>query len=124
MLDHQLHPDDGILVVRPQSPLSQADFETLGRELDPWLVQHGPLDGLMIEADAFPGWDSFTGMITHFRFVRDHHKQIRRVAMVSDGTLLAIAPKLGGHFVAAEVRHFAADRRDEAMAWLKEGRRL
>ena len=52
-----------------------------------------------------------------FRFVQDHHRQTRRVAMVSDSTLLTIAPKIAAHFVAAEVRHFDASGRKDALAW-------
>ena len=41
--------------------------------------------------------------------------------MVSDSTLLTIAPKIAAHFVAAEVRHFDASGRKEALAWLCDG---
>ena len=120
MVNHQLHADEGILEVRPVSPLTNEDFEGLARDLDPWLEKHGPLTGLKIQAEAFPGWDNFAGMLSHFRFVRGHHKQIRRVAIVSDSTVLTIAPKIADHFVAAEIRHFPADQNEQALAWLRE----
>jgi hypothetical protein len=120
MITHELLTDQGILTVHPISPLTADDFEGLARDLDPWLEQHGPLKGLMIQAEAFPGWNSLAGMLSHFRFVRDHHRRIGRVAMVSDSAVLTLAPKIADHFVAAEVRHFPADRHAEALAWLQE----
>ena len=120
MVTHEFLSADGILCIRPVSPLTADDFSGLAAELDPWLDEHGPLKGLMIQAEAFPGWDNLAGMLSHFRFIRNHHRRVRRVAMVSDSSVLTIGPKIAAHFVAAEIRHFPADRREQAMAWLKD----
>lgn len=120
MITHELLSDEGVLVIHPLSPLTGDDFERLARDLDPWLELHGPLKGLMIQAEAFPGWDNLTGMLSHFRFVRDHHQRVRRVAMVSDSAVLTVAPKIASHFVSAEVRHFPAADHEQALEWLQE----
>jgi len=120
MITHELLTEEGVLTVHPLSPLTADDFEKLARDLDPWLEQHGPLKGLMIQTEAFPGWSNFAGMLSHFRFVRDHHQRIGRVAMVSDSAVLTIAPKVAKHFVSAEVRHFPAAEHEQACEWLKE----
>jgi hypothetical protein len=52
------------------------------------------------------------------RFVRDHHRVIRKIAAVSDSPILSIAPRLAKHFVNAEIRHFHASERSAALAWL------
>ena len=39
--------------------------------------------------------------------VHDHHGAIRRVALVTDARLAALAPRIAEHCVKAEVRHFA-----------------
>jgi hypothetical protein len=121
MITHELLTDEGVLIVHPLSPLTADDFENLARDLDPWLEVHGPLKGLMIQTEAFPGWNNLAGMLSHFRFVRDHHRRIRRVAMVSDSAVLTVAPKIAGHFVSAEVRHFPADDHEQSLEWLQEG---
>lgn len=118
MITHELLTDEGVLIVHPMSPLTAGDFENLARDLDPWLELHGPLKGLMIQTEAFPGWNNLAGMLSHFRFVRDHHQRIGRVAMVSDSAVLTIAPKVAKHFVAAEVRHFPAAEHQQALEWL------
>jgi hypothetical protein len=119
MLKHQLDETNGILVISPQGPLAADDFKALSAEVDPFIERTGELRGLMIEAEAFPGWDGFGGLTAHLRFVRDHHRSIRRVAVVSDSAVLSHLPQLASHFVAAEVRHFPAAERAAALDWLR-----
>jgi SpoIIAA-like len=121
MLRHELLADRGILVLKPEGALRAEDFAALASVVDPYIDAHGGLKGLLIEAPSFPGWENFAGLVSHMRFVRDHHRLIRRIAVVSDSTLLAFAPKLANHFVSAEVRAFAGAERAAALAWI-EGR--
>ena len=120
MLQHQLIDDESILVIEPHGPLSSDDFKALAAEVDPSIERHGRLQGLMIEAKAFPGWEDFSAMTAHLKFVREHHRLIRRVAVVSDSPVLALLPHLGNHFVVAEVRHFPHDELAGALEWLRE----
>jgi hypothetical protein len=99
--------------------LAAGDFEALRSEVDPFIERTGGLRGLVIEAEVFPGWDGFAGLTAHLRFVRDHHRLIRRVAVVSDSALLSHLPQLAGHFVAAEVRHFPKAKRAGALDWVR-----
>jgi hypothetical protein len=55
------------------------------------------------------------------RFVHDHHRRIERVAAVTDSTLLQIAPRIAAHFAHPEIRVFAGDEKDKALAWLQTG---
>jgi SpoIIAA-like len=121
MLQHELLRDRGILILKPAGALRTEDFVALAGAVDPYLEQHGDLKGLMIEAPSFPGWENFAAFISHVRFVRDHHRRIRRSAVVSDSTLLAGAPKIASHFVSAEVRTFDAADRASALAWIEAG---
>jgi hypothetical protein len=54
------------------------------------------------------------------RFVRQHHRNIKRVALVTDSSLLTIMPRIASHFVSAQVRTFGSAQRGEALAWLSE----
>ena len=121
MLQHELLRDRGVLILRPEGALRAEDFAALASVVDPYIEQHGALKGLMIEAPSFPGWENFAGLASHLRFVRDHHRLIRRIAVVSDSPLLAFGPKLAKHFVSAEVRAFTSAERAAALAWV-EGR--
>lgn len=119
MVQYRLDETDGILSLVPQGPLSASDFEAVGAAVDPFIERTGGLRGLVIEAEAFPGWEGFSGLTAHLRFVRDHHRLIRRVAVVSDSAVLAHLPQLARHFVAAEVRHFPRAERAGAIDWLR-----
>jgi hypothetical protein len=89
-------------------------------EVDPFIERTGGLQGLLPEAPAFPRWEGFGGLSPHLRFVRDHHRLIRRVAVVSDSPVLSHLPQLASHFAAAEVRHFPQGDRAGALAWRRE----
>lgn len=56
-------------------------------------------------------------LVRHLRFVRDHHRKVRRVALAVDGKLAELAQKLADHFVDAELKQFPYDQLDEAVAW-------
>ena len=120
-MTHQFLKSEGILVVTPRGPFTAKDFEELASQVDPYIEASGNLRGLLIEAHSFPGWEDFAGFLSHFRFARDHHRHIAKVAVVSDSALLSVAPKVADHFVSAEVRHFREGESDAAMSWLREG---
>lgn len=121
IIEFELLKDEGVLIVSPQGPLAAADFERIAAEADPYIEENGALKGLMILAEAFPGWQDFGALVAHFLFVRDHHQRIERVAAVTGDGFLSIMPAIVGHFVKAEVRHFATEDKDAAMRWLTGG---
>ncbi|HZE96673.1 MAG TPA: STAS/SEC14 domain-containing protein [Planctomycetota bacterium] len=118
MLRHDLLPDKGILILHPESSLRAGDFAELARLVDPYIENNGELKGILVEAVAFPGWESFAGLISHLKFVKNHHRLVRRIAIVSDNKLLTVVPKFASHFVSAEVNTFEAGGREAALAWL------
>jgi len=118
MIDHTLDKANSILYVRPQSPLERGDFVELAKTVDPHIEERGALAGLIIEVTAFPGWESLGAMASHFRFVRDHHKRIKKIGVVTDSALGKVAENLASHFVAAEIRHFPAGQLEAARQWV------
>jgi|SRR4026208_69803 len=120
MLTHELLRDEGILILRPQGPLQASDFTSLAKVVDPYLEEHGTLRGIMVDAQSFPGWDSFAALVSHLQFVRDHHHLIGKVAAVSDSPVLSLAPQLAKHFVKAEIRNFKGNERATALGWLRQ----
>lgn len=121
MIEAKLLRDQGVLVVTPVGELTSTDFEQLRRLADPYIEKHGGLNGLLIDAEGFPGWEDFSNMLSHLGFVRDYESKIGRVAAVTDSGFLAILPKVADYFVGAEVRHFDYQDRDAALAWLEQG---
>lgn len=119
-LSFEILEESGILILRPHGELQAGDFDRLGRAIDPHIEASGGLSGLMVETESFPGWDDFSALIAHLRFVKDHQAKIRKIALVSDGRFFAMMPTLASRFLAAEVRRFAAEERDEALVWLAQ----
>lgn len=118
MIDYHLDTEHSILYLRPTSTLAEQDFIKLASVVDPYIEATGDLSGLIIEAQAFPGWASFGALVAHIRFVRDHHKHIRKVALVTDSSIGDVAERLASHFVAAKIRHFSAGEVEAAKQWI------
>jgi hypothetical protein len=118
MLNYELLSERKVLIVEPQAALEAADFERLVQAVDPFIERAGGLNGLMIYSDSFPGWDDFQALVSHIRFISNHHQAICRVAFVTDSMVLTFLPRIASHFVAAEVRHFHHADRDAALDWL------
>jgi hypothetical protein len=118
MIEHTLDTEHSILYLRPKSALGQDDFAQLAKTVDPYIAKTGDLSGLIIEAAAFPGWESLGAMAAHFRFVRDHHKRIKKIGLVTDSALGNVAEHLAAHFVSAEIRHFSAKEHEAAKQWV------
>ena len=120
MLKHELLLPDGILVLEPSAPLEAGDFEDLAREIDPYISEHGTLSGVLVHASAFPGWLNLEAAVAHLRLIESHHQKIKRLAVVSDSVLLAELPKLAGHLLHPEVKHFSESAYEDALRWLRE----
>ena len=84
MLTYSIMKPEGILLLRPSTPLSKADFGGLSADVDAYLSEHAKLHGVMVQAKGFPGWEDFSGFTAHMHFVREHHKQVERIAVVTD----------------------------------------
>ena len=119
MIEFELLQDAGVLVVEPKSALTADDFHAISSTVDPHIRENGKLTGLLIEAPSFPGWDSFGALIDHFKFVYDHHRNIDRVAAVTDAAFLKIAPTIAQHFAHPEIKVFAGGERVKALEWLQ-----
>ena len=91
--------------------------------MDPCITERGQLAGLLIDAPSSPGWDSYGALVEHLRFVRDHHRNIKRVAVVTDSGFLKMMPKIAEHFAHPEIKVFDGAESARALGWL-EGKGL
>jgi hypothetical protein len=118
MINAKLDRKTGILHVQPSGPLEESDFMLLSDVADPYIKQKGSLAGLVVEIDRFPGWKGLAGMLSHFRFVKNHHRKVRRVALVTDARIGKIGERVARHFVAAEIKRFPAGSVADARKWI------
>lgn len=121
MITLEFEKKNGIALLRPKGKLRKEDFESLASQVDPFIEKHGSLAGLIIRAEKFPGWEDFAALVAHLKFVNGHHKDIKKVAIVSDSRVMPVVPKLANHFVSAEVKPFEYDELAEARSWVLKG---
>jgi len=121
MLNIRLDPDSAIVTLEPHGTLSEEDFRRADAAVDPFIELHGGLRGMIIHVHSFPGWDSFSAMISHLSFVQQHHRKVKRIAVASDSNLGNLAEAIGSHLVAAEIRPFGFDQLEDAKRWILAG---
>jgi len=121
MIDYDLDTAHSIVLVRPQARLDKDDFVKLAKAVDPQIEASGDLAGVIIDAPSFPGWENFGSMVRHLRFVRDHHKHVKKVAVVTNSAFGDAAEHLASHFVSAEIKHFPAGQVEAARQWIING---
>jgi len=116
-VSHRLLPDSGVIVVEVKQALRTQDFDALAFTADAWIETHGSLQGLVIHTREFPGWENLGSFFRHVRFVRDHQRHVKRIALAADTKLASLAPSIADHFIQAEVKSFGYDELDAAIAW-------
>jgi hypothetical protein len=119
-LGHELREDTGVLVLEPHEALRAEDIDAVAAEVDPWIETHGELHGIVVHAHEFPGWENLDSLMRHLRFIRDHQRRVSRIALAADSKLASLAPRLAQHFVAADIKQFAYDGLEAAIAWAGE----
>ncbi|WP_163835382.1 SpoIIAA family protein [Spartinivicinus ruber] len=118
MISIDVDENAGIAILEPHGALSAEDFKRIADTIDPMIEKSGELKGLLIHSKSFPGWESFSGFISHIKFVRDHHQLVRKVAICTDSHLADLARYLGAHFIKAEVVVYPFNKLDEAKSWV------
>lgn len=118
MLSVNLDEIKGIAVLEPDGKLSKNDFESAAQIIDPYIEKSGKLNGIVIHVKSFPGWDSFSALIKHLKFVKAHHKKVSRVAFATDSPIGGFAEHIASHFVSAEIKHFSFCELENSKKWI------
>ena len=113
-----LECDAKIAILEPTESLSKDDFLYAKSIIDPFIEKEGKLNGIIIYTKDFPGWESFSGFVTHMEFIKEHHKHIKKLAFVTDSFVGEMAERIGSHFVSAEVKNFDYNALDKAKEWI------
>jgi hypothetical protein len=108
----------GCFLLQPVGSLRKADLDALTARFDAKVAAGGPVPNLVIQSPSFPTWSNFAALMEHLRFIRGHHRQIEKVALVSDARALDVAPRIARLFVSARLRHFPADALEAALDWV------
>ena len=96
MLNVTLSSDLGIAVLEPVGELPVGDFNAAAELINPYVDANKMLKGVVVYAQGFPGWGSFSALNEHLSFVKEHHRKIRLVDFVTDSALGEFGEKVGG----------------------------
>ncbi len=121
MLNIYLNEKQGIAILEPDGKLSESDFISASKLIDPYIEKSGQLNGIIIHVESFPGWGSFAALISHLKFVQEHHKKITCIALATDSSVGSFAERIVSHFVRAEIKNFKFNELEEATDWIING---
>ncbi len=120
MLHTILNKDNRIVILQPNGALRKEDFDKAVKVIDPFIEEHGKLNGIIIYAKSFPGWEDYAAFNRHLRFIKNHHKEIKKLAFVTGSIGGAFAELISSHFVAATIKSFEYDKIGDAKTWILE----
>jgi len=119
MLEVKIDKENAIAILEPHAALSKEDFDNAAKVIDPFILESdGKLNGIIIYTKSFPGWEDFAALSRHITFVKNHHQKIKRLAFVTDTSVIEFTKMIAAPFVEAEIKVFDYDDFDEAKRWV------
>ncbi|MBL4761112.1 MAG: STAS/SEC14 domain-containing protein [Gammaproteobacteria bacterium] len=118
MLSVTFDESRSIITLEPDNPLTIEDFQSASRIIDEHLSLKGSLKGIIIQTKAFPGWTSFQAFLGHLKFIKDHHKWVKHVALVTNSPVALLVETLEKHFINAKIKQFSFDEEEHARGWI------
>ncbi len=119
MIKFEINERDDIVIVRPSGALSEDDITAFASSLNGFINEHDRVPNLVLHAKSLPHWEDFDTLKHHLKLVRDHHKLVKKVAIVSDSKLIWLLRPIVDHFTGAKVRRFSERAFDDAVNWAK-----
>jgi len=117
MIHTHLDEERNIIHISPDGKLQTADFDTLTQTINARINRVDKVPAIVIETRHRPHWESFKALLHHLKFIKEYHKLVPKVAIVSDSKALSIARSLADHFTQAKVRYFPSDLALQAVDW-------
>ena len=121
MLKVTLDKKNALVILAPNEALSKDDFNQAARIIDPFIKEHGMLNGIVIYTKSFPGWKDFAALSRHIRFIKKHHRKIKKLAFATDTSVIALTEVMARPFIAAEMKVFEYNAFEKAKKWVIEG---
>ena len=107
----------GTLKVHISETLDEGDFVKLGAEADQLIKLQGSIN-VLVDATDFEGWNSMAAARKHFTFVREHNKNVARIALVAGHRWQHWIAGIASVFVHPEIKVFDKGEIVAAEDWL------
>jgi hypothetical protein len=112
-------PYDNVVALTPEGALTEEDFARVAEAIDNRINERDAVPNILVHVHGIPHWANVSAMNKHFRFVKEHHRLVKKIAIVGDVGALAVLPPLIDHFVHAKVRHFPEEKIEAAREWAR-----
>ncbi len=120
MINTIIDKHNGIVILQPHGALRKEDFDKAVKVIDPFIEEYGKLNGLVIYTKSFPGWEDYAAFNRHLTFIKNHHKEIQKLAFVTDSMVGNFGELISSHFVSAVIKRFDFNKMREAKTWILE----
>ncbi|CAA6816152.1 MAG: STAS/SEC14 domain-containing protein [uncultured Sulfurovum sp.] len=124
MLNITIDLNKEIVILEPEGTLTEEDFSLASSRVDKFIEELGEIKGLIVYSKDFPSWESFSALVSHLKFVRNHHEKIEKLAFVTDSSLVDFLEPMAKHFVHPEIKEFDYDELEEAKLWIEKEAKL
>jgi len=119
MMQIEINERDDIVIARPTGALSADDIDEFASKLDDYINEHDRVPNLVLHANSLSHWENFEALKDHLKLVREHHKLVKKVAVVSDSKLIWLLRPVADQFTRPKVRRFSERAFDDAVNWAK-----
>lgn len=110
----------GVVALECAGQLSERDLDEMHAWIDRQVARHDR-PALVILMGAFEGYESPSALWADMRIDARHAGDFVRVALVADARWIEWAAKAGDPFTRTELRCFAPEEREAAIAWAAAG---
>src|SRR6516225_9629838 len=105
------------LKVVPSEKLTEADFQGLAQRVDPMITKCGQVR-LLIDVSGFNGWESYAAFQTHASFIKNHQRNVERIAVIVGHDWQHWIVDTARMFLHPEARAFDKSGEHEARMWV------
>jgi hypothetical protein len=105
------------LKIVPSEKLTEADFQGLTPQVDATIAKSGQVR-LLIDASGFNGWESFAAFQAHASFIKNHQRNVERLAIIFGHEWQHWLVDTVRMFLHPEARSFNKSQEEEAREWV------
>ena len=117
MIEKLNQSSEDVLGFKASGDITKADYETMVPAVEAVLQEYETVRVLLDLTDF--KWEKAEAWGTDWKFGREYHKKIGKMAIIGDKTWEKWLAKLAAPFYAVEAKFYHADEIDSAWAWLR-----
>ena len=117
MIDLNIKADSNLVEAKINGALRAEDWETASPLIDKQIDIYGSVR-LRLDATDFGGWNDMDAAKAHFQFVKAHHDNVDRIALIANKHWQHWLAGTANIFVNAQIKAFDEQQQKQAGDWL------